>query len=283
MELIMDFLQQTQNIQQSYIVCSTGRSGSTLLCRTLAQSKLCGNPQEYFHHRTIKQLGLKGDLEKFKEYCHSILQEGTTSNGVFGIKMHWWQMSEFLKIAKKIPAFKEKSELEILNTFFPNPKFVYIWRQDMVAQAVSTTIALQTDVWEKRARDDSYEMTAKAVAPKDGGTKDIEFQPLKIYKWEENFKDQNKRWLAFLQENELNYHEVINESLVSDFENKMKAVIEFLEIDGIDENSLKAATKKQSTSTNRKFIQRYQQYPKLLLKVVSKIDRQLNKKSKKQA
>lgn len=188
----MNVLQQNQNIQQSYIVCSTGRSGSTLLCKTLKNLKCCGNPAEYFHHNETKKLQLKDDPEKFINYCNSVLHQRLTSNGIFGIKMHWWQMYDFLKIAKKSPLFENKKDLEILNTIFPNLKFIYISRQDIIAQAVSTTIALTTKVWEKSANNNSIKEKKLSIK-----NRSIKFRPLKIYRWEQSFKDQNRRWKQF--------------------------------------------------------------------------------------
>src|SRR3954469_3299609 len=36
---------------RSYLVCATPRSGSTLLCRALAQTGVAGRPEEYFEAR----------------------------------------------------------------------------------------------------------------------------------------------------------------------------------------------------------------------------------------
>lgn len=45
---VEDICQLSRGISKSYIVCSTGRSGSTLLCRTLKTFRFLGSPQEYF-------------------------------------------------------------------------------------------------------------------------------------------------------------------------------------------------------------------------------------------
>lgn len=269
----MNVLQQNLNIQQSYIVCSTGRSGSTLLCKTLKNLQCCGNPEEYFHHNETKKLQLKGNPDKFISYCNSVLQEGLTANGIFGIKMHWWQMYDFLKIAREYSLFKDKKDLEILNSVFPNLKFIYISRQDIIAQAVSTTIALKTGVWEKRAN--NKQSIEKKIRLKENNTP-VKFHPLKIYRWEQSFKDQNRRWKKFFDENNLDYYELTYERLTSSFEPEIFSILDFLDIDKNSiSHKIQMATKKQSTGINQRFIGYYRMLPKLLIKLVYKIDREL--------
>ena len=79
----------------NYLICSTVRSGSTLLCKTLEQLDGCGNPQEYFHRHLVKKLKLNNNPQKFLEYCDGIVQKGIDNHGTFGIKMHWYQLVDF--------------------------------------------------------------------------------------------------------------------------------------------------------------------------------------------
>ncbi|MBF2097066.1 MAG: hypothetical protein IGQ88_01650 [Gloeomargaritaceae cyanobacterium C42_A2020_066] len=39
----------SDRVRKSYIICSTQRSGSTLLSKTLTQLGDCGKPDEYFN------------------------------------------------------------------------------------------------------------------------------------------------------------------------------------------------------------------------------------------
>lgn len=265
----MNFLEKRNNIKKSYIVCSTGRSGSTLLCRVLKSLKCCGNPEEYFHHDTkITALKLKGDLDNFLNYCDVVFQEGTTDNGIFGMKMHWWQMYDFLKITRRISIFQDKNDLEILNLVFPNLQFIYIWRQDILAQAVSTSIAMQTKVWEKGKNAlNKNKIEHKEEIP-------IAFKPLEIYDWKQKFKDQNRRWRSFFEENGLEHYELTYETLAENFEEEINNVLDFLRIDrNLISEKIEMVMKKQSTSTNKNIIQSYKMLPELLLKVLHKINK----------
>ena len=182
---------------KSYIICSTVRSGSTLLCNSLGQLDGYGQPEEYFHRHTIKRLNLNLHPDKFLAYCQSISQEAFNRHGVFGIKMHWWQMFDFLNLARQSPHLKEKQDLEILNMLFPNPKFIYLWREDIIAQAISAAIALQTGQWENPRKSEPKPGVQTKKNPQKFR---IKFQPWKIYEWETSLRVQNQAWQQFLQE-----------------------------------------------------------------------------------
>src|SRR4051794_5081670 len=50
----------------SYLIASTPRSGSTLLCEALTNTGVAGNPEEYYQHR--RKTGLpRRPLEYFEE------------------------------------------------------------------------------------------------------------------------------------------------------------------------------------------------------------------------
>ena len=76
-------------INKSYIICSIGRSGSTLLASTFGNLGNCGNPEEYFHENRVQNLMENNDVSGFRNYLEEILGKGVTDNGVFGMKMHW--------------------------------------------------------------------------------------------------------------------------------------------------------------------------------------------------
>ncbi|MEB3231411.1 MAG: Stf0 family sulfotransferase [Leptolyngbyaceae bacterium] len=276
----MDFHARQQNIKRSYIVCSTGRSGSTLLCKTLAQLNQFGNPDEYFHHRNhLNRLQLKEKPEGFISYFESVLDQGLSHNGVFAIKMHWWQLYDFWEITRQLDEFKGMNEVEILHDVFPNLKFIYIWRQDMIAQAVSTEIALQTGEWVKGSK----RFNAGSSSPPEEhmnletgrheAEPSIKFRPLKIYRWEQKFKDQNRRWQQFFTDYQLDHHELTYERLTSNFEQEVMDVIKFLELEPeVDHSRLKMPTRRQANTVNEEFTTCYKAFPPVFLRGMNKLN-----------
>jgi trehalose 2-sulfotransferase len=167
--------------QRSYLVCATPRSGSTLLCETLEATGIAGRPREYFE--ALKETGVPrrpreyfwglrspevlrllphdAQLDRDSErvgtwnrddyglHLDAVLREGTTPNGIFGAKMMWGYFDDFLELARGIPRFGGMGDGSLLNTAFPEVRYVFVSRSDKVRQAVSLWRALQTWVWRK--------------------------------------------------------------------------------------------------------------------------------------
>ena len=260
----------------NYIVCSTARSGSTLLCKTLGKLGGCGQPEEYFHRHIIKRLKLRKDPEKFLSYCRAIFREGVTHHGTFGIKMHWWQLLDFLDLARQLPQFQDKQDLEIIDTLFPDLQFIYLWRQNTSEQAVSAAIAAQTGQWEKLEDDHSKRFLEK---PQEQGltTKNpLKFQPWKIYEWEKSLKEQNQDWLRFLHGNGLKYYEITYEKLTRAFTQEMSSILNYIGIEAEHiSGAIRMPTRRQSNQINQRFIRYYTLIPKPFLVMLYWLYRQL--------
>jgi trehalose 2-sulfotransferase len=158
----------------SYLVCATERSGSTLLCELLAGTGVAGRPEEYFEF-----LNATGRVRQPREYFEdaddeSILEllpplpppapavpwkarlaaareRGTTPNGVFGAKMMWAYLGDFLAHGEP------EEQLGPL-------RWVHVERRDTLAQAISLWRAVQTAQWRAEDRDAAVEPVFHAGA-----------------------------------------------------------------------------------------------------------------------
>jgi LPS sulfotransferase NodH len=136
----------------------------------------------------------------------------------------------------------------------------------MSQQAISTVIALQTKQWVKPISGEE-----KGEISQSNRDRDLQFKPLKIYKWERSFEDQNQRWQNFFRDNSLAH-------FVESFEREMANVIDYLDLDRhLIADTIKMPTQKQANEINRQFLQRYQLIPKLALKIVRKIESKFEK------
>jgi len=135
----------------SYLICTTSRSGSYMLCEALELTKVCGNPEEAFWkgHRQ-HQYSVFG-ATNFQELFPCILKDGTTFNGVFGAKVFITEGShaEMLQELRTLPQFAGKSvtDQELMSEVFPNLHYIFLTRRDKIRQAVSLSKAMQTDMW----------------------------------------------------------------------------------------------------------------------------------------
>jgi trehalose 2-sulfotransferase len=167
---------------RSYLVCATPRSGSTLLCHLLDQTVLAGHPEEYFealrhsgiprrpaeyfdpdrHANIIERLAFRelpdgtdhqpSDLwrpESYDRYLASVLEQGTTPNGVFGAKLMWGYLGDFADLLRGIEGNAGRAVPDLLARAFPDLRYVQITRRDKVRQAVSLWKAVQTQAWRR--------------------------------------------------------------------------------------------------------------------------------------
>ncbi|NEQ52627.1 MAG: hypothetical protein F6K11_21225 [Leptolyngbya sp. SIO3F4] len=246
--------------RNNYMICSTVRSGSTLLCKTLETLDGFGHPEEYFHRHRLKTLTLNDSADDFLQYCHSIFTQDTLNR--FGSKMHWWQLIDFLALARQLPKFREKEDLDILNTIFPNLRFIYLRRRNVVSQAISAAIASQTGQWEKGSH-------SKPSKP-------VKFQPWKIYEWERSLNEQNHCWQMFFHNNGLDYFEITYEELVDSFSKGITNVINYIDDEqNQPATSLTMPTQQQSNVTNQRFAIYYKLIPKPLNYSLYRLYRQL--------
>src|SRR6185295_13388531 len=164
---------------RSYLVCATPRSGSTLLCDLLDQTGVAGHPEEYFeallhsglprrpheyfdpsrHANIVERLAFREmpdrastpnqlwQPESYDRYLAWALEQGTTPNGVFGAKLMWGYLGDFVSLLRNIPENRDLSLAELLPAVFPDLTFVRVVRANKVRQAVSLWKAVQTATW----------------------------------------------------------------------------------------------------------------------------------------
>jgi len=93
------------------------------------------------------------EMSSYEEFLSAVLRMGTTRNGVFAVKIHWHQLVRLLRILQFLNGSGEKATAEVLNRWFPNPRYVFLRRWDKVRQAISLYRANRTeDWWSTKAR-----------------------------------------------------------------------------------------------------------------------------------
>ncbi|BBI33476.1 Stf0 family sulfotransferase [Cohnella abietis] len=128
---------------QSFTIWFSQQTGSTLLHYALGSTGVAGNPSEWLHFEYKNPATLK------REDLEQIWKNGTTPNGVFGLKIGFEE--------KWIDAFRTLFELpqnasraEVWSTAFPNcSKHVYITRRNKVRLAVSWWRAIVSGEWHR--------------------------------------------------------------------------------------------------------------------------------------
>jgi len=161
----------------AYLVCATPRSGSTLLCEMLTDTGVAGRPGEPFellrgsnrprqpreYFEAVDDPAVLDLLPPllppapaggpFDERLRTVIREGTTPNGVFGAKLMWGYQADLQARLAELPDLERRSPAARLAAVFGDVRYIHVWRDDNVAQAVSLWRAVQTSAW--RAEDDN--------------------------------------------------------------------------------------------------------------------------------
>jgi LPS sulfotransferase NodH len=185
------------------------RTGSSLICRALRDTKLAGLPLEYMHPRLISAFAerLGNKTLHMRELLVFLERHRSTANGMFGIKVHLNHLKRAAGSDEAVNRFLGHFEAAIL-----------VHRRDKLMQAVSYERAIQTQVWEAekpdevaRARQSSVSYNGEAIA-----------KHLAI------FIENEREWRSRLEHSRARVYAVAYEDLVADFPAQMHAIAEFL-------------------------------------------------------
>jgi len=142
-------------MMDSYIICATPRTGSTLLCDLLASTNVAGKPDSYFMSDMdpswAEQLGLPArdgmsDDEYGSAYLKSAIIAGRGGTGIFGLRLMRENLDDLSALIDKVfPSLP--SDNERLRAAFGKVLYIHLAREDKLAQAVSLIKAQQTGLW----------------------------------------------------------------------------------------------------------------------------------------
>ena len=140
---------------QSYVICTSPRSGSTLLCKLLAATGISGIPGSYFHTPSISDwlndLDLaapEGAAERdvLAAIFGAARATGTGDTGLFGLRLQRPSFAFFMqKLAVLHPGLS--SDIERFEAAFGTTLFIHLTRPNKLAQAISLVKASQTGLW----------------------------------------------------------------------------------------------------------------------------------------
>lgn len=132
-------------VRSRYLICSTPRSGSSALADLLCASGCAGDPLEYLNARLMSGWLRRregGNILDLLAYLEQIEACRTSPNGVFGLKVHSYQL-------RRIWGDDHESIKAFVSRF---DHLVFVRRRDKLAQAVSLFRARATQVWTSEDR-----------------------------------------------------------------------------------------------------------------------------------
>lgn len=139
----------------SYVLCTSPRSGSTLLCDLLTATGVAGRPRSYFHEPSLSDWLACYDLaaepgqserETLARIFDAAIVKGRAGSGLFGLRLQRHSFEFFLqKLAVLHP--EPVGERARIAAAFGRTAFIHLTRQDKVEQAISYVKAQQTGLW----------------------------------------------------------------------------------------------------------------------------------------
>jgi trehalose 2-sulfotransferase len=278
----------------SYLVCATPRSGSTLVCQALRATGVAGRPEEYFEallhsgrprqpseyfagvedRSILDHLGERGvgddppprhplwSRTAYDRYLEWAFETGTTPNGVFGAKLMWGYLGDFVSLLRNVPELRELPLAELLPAVFPDLTFVRVVRASKVRQAVSLWKAVQTATWRESdgprdapagSDDDSppYREFLREHRPQ------LRFHYRAIAHLLEQVLDEEASWDAFFEHAGIKPVLVLYENFAADPQASTVNLLERLGLSAPDEFTAAPRMRKQSDGVNDDWARRY--------------------------
>ena len=232
----------------SYLICSTPRTGSSMLCDALTLTGVAGRPEEYFQFRARtgfprrpqEYFEAAGDpeifdilgprtrveedesrydpsrYERYEDYLAWALEEGTTPNGVFGAKVMWGYFNGFVTgLRWAVPGRQRLSVCELAPSVFPELRYLSVTRRDKVRQAVSLWRALQSWSWSSDAggADEAGRLRYSAAA--------IDYLVRDIQAHEDE-------WQGYFRECGVQPYTVVYEDFVQNYEDTIRDILRYV-------------------------------------------------------
>jgi len=227
-----DFPQQVP-VRMRYCILSSPRSGSTLLGRMLHETRMAGDPQEYFNPPLLQyERERTGNPSlSLNEFLRAMEARRTSPNGVFGMKLHYSQMLGAFRARQP-----NKNMVALLNKF---NHLIWIRRRDRLRQAISQAVGQHTQVWS--SEDSRF-----------GQQSAVEVHPFQCVRALQIVGGDDFGWERLIKATGLKVHEVWYEDLVADYENQSRLALRHLGLEDAVPNIPPPAIQRQSSELNER-------------------------------
>ncbi|MBL4810918.1 MAG: sulfotransferase [Rhodobacteraceae bacterium] len=163
----------TNSRYKSYMICTSPRSGSTLLCKLLEETGVAGNPGSYFHNPSLaswlQSNGLNADAFSTHEAAlraiyNAAIAEGRGDTAIFGLRMQRKSFDFFMQQTALLHGDMQTDVARIEAAFGPT-LFIYLTRASKLDQAISLVKARQTGLWHMAADGTELERLSEPQQP----------------------------------------------------------------------------------------------------------------------
>ncbi|WP_406647415.1 Stf0 family sulfotransferase [Aliisedimentitalea scapharcae] len=156
----------------SYVICTTPRSGSTLLCTLLKATGIAGNPDSHFHSTSLdgwlQAYGVRttepSAQQAVRTVVNAAIEIGTGDTGVFGLRI---QRASFDHFIQQIGGLHPQADCDLdrIQASFGSTRFIHLTRSNKMEQAISLVKATQTGLWHRAADGSELERLSAPKPP----------------------------------------------------------------------------------------------------------------------
>lgn len=243
---------------QSYVICTSPRSGSTLCCRLLRGSGVAGDPRSYFHEQSVsawqKSLGLapipsqskRGTLETVFAAARD---KGTVNTDLFGLRLQRHSFDYFFKklavLHPQLPAESAEFEAEFGATLF-----IHLTRTDKIRQAVSYVKAQQTGLWHQAPDGTELERLSPPQA--------LQYDLKTLQDTYDLFLKYDRDWTNWFNKEGIVPHRITYDQLSADPQGTLRALLDALGVDPGAATDVDPGIAKLADATNAEWVNRLQ-------------------------
>ncbi len=223
---------------RTLLIAMLPRTGSTALCSLLEATGVLGIPREYLNPRgPLKPWARRLSASDLTEYLEALRREQATPNGVFAFKTLYQDLE---------PLLERAPVAELLGT----ATFVYLTREDLVAQAISNYIADSSGVWHRDPSGDLFRSRG-------GGDPDPPYDEARILAERDALVRQQEDWERFFTERSIEPLRITYEGFVADSNATVTAIAAHVGVEWEGELSLAgAATAKLADDRSERWAER---------------------------
>ena len=241
----------------TYVICTSPRSGSTLLCGLLAATGIAGAPQSYFHRPSVEawcreldvpEEGHASPRARLAAVVAAARRKGSAGTPIFGLRL---QRPSFPFLIQQLDLLHPglDSDLARFTAAFGPCRFLHLTRADKLDQAVSCIRAEQSGEWH-RAPDGSWIERAAS-------TEALHYDGERIARQIADFERYERDWEDWFRAERITPLRLTYDALSTDPRGELRRVLADLGLDPDAAEGIQPGVAKLADATSRDWIARY--------------------------
>lgn len=241
----------------AYVICTAPRSGSTLLCRMLAETGVAGDPESLFLRPSLEdwcnRLGVQHsddvpEVETLRALFNAALTRGQAETGIFALRKQAHSLAFWIEKLRVLSP-QSRSDLACIEALFGPTLFVHLSRADKVQQAVSFALAEQTGLWHRAADGSEWERLAPHREPV--------YDHGRIAELVATSRDHDRQWAEWFSQEEIEPHRITYSVLAADPTAAVRGVLKCLGLDPTHADTVQPGMKKLADATTDAWVARF--------------------------